>query len=1315
MKIRKLTWAKATNKNSLSSPYDRQYCSRGNSLEYTPFQICSSAKEFGLSNQCIRAGKRIIHQENSILDGINKILSEGLICKTEEELGMKCLAILEKVTQSKFGFIGKINSQGNLDGIAMSNHGWDACKMVDKTGHRRMPKEFIIRGPYGRVLLNGKGFYTNDPTSYQDSIGLPEGHPPMHSFLGVPLKNNEKTVGVVALANCEGGYCTQDLRYVETIAHAIMQVFLYLRKQEELYKSRFEIETKMRFLDALLANTSDVIWAWNREKQFIYANSPLEKVWGLSRDEYIGKTGAELGFSSEQCALFHQQIEQVFESEKPVTGEIPYTNQSKVFGYWNYVLSPVVSNNGSVELVAGVSRDITERKRIEDESEAKYQDLFNSIDEGFFLMEMIFDANDLPIDIFYIEANAAATRMLGQDYTGKRLSEIDPNFESYWFEIMGDVARTGKSVRLERYSDPNKMWFDFYVFRVGEANSRRIGNIFKNVTEQKRRENNIAFLADTGEDFSRLVSSEDIMKSVGKKLYQFFGLSGLTFLYIDEAEDVMTTVYDKRENYLVDDIRDLRISDFISGDHLGEIKDGQVITVHDVTTDLRVADRVDAFKKLGVQAQMIVPYVSEGIVRFIVVLQKSEPYKWQSDEVSLILNLAPRLSFCLERARAEEERIRAKALAVIDSEKTAFFSNVSHEFRTPLTLMLSPLEDLIHKSAAFPAEVRNDLSLIRNNSLRLLKLVNSLLDFSSIEAERVKAVYQPTDLAACTAELASIFQSAIENAGMILKVECPPLLQPIYIDREMWEKIVLNLLSNALKFTFEGEITVTLQWYTDYVALEVKDTGIGISSEEMPHIFERFHCIKGLARTHEGTGIGLTLVQELVKLHGGTVEATSVPGVGTTFKVCIPTGSAHLPKGRIDATKTAFPPALRGNLFLEEAMGWLPKRMTVSQDNQIIGGVVPEPNPTTPSKGRSRVLLAEDNVDMRNYIERLLSQYYDVEAVADGRAALTAAKANLPDLILTDIMMPGLNGFELLGALRTDPILQTLPVIVLSASAGEESRITGLEAGADDYIIKPFSSRELIAKVKANLEIASLRKKVFFEQVMHNEAERLLKIEKEMVRFDRLNLIGEMAASIGHEVRNPMTTVRGYLQVFQTKLEFVKYKEQLVTMIEELDRANDIIKEFLSLAKNKAIVMQKGNLGDILNTLFPLIQADAFRMNHQVRLEMEQIPDNTFDEQELRQLILNLTRNSLEAMQFSGTLTLKTYCNTDSITLEVEDTGPGIPDHVFKQIGKPFVTTKENGTGLGLPVCYRIADRHGAEFDVQTSPQGTTIRTIFKR
>ncbi len=431
---------------------------------------------------------------------------------------------------------------------------------------------------------------------------------------------------------------------------------------------------------------------------------------------------------------------------------------------------------------------------------------------------------------------------------------------------------------------------------------------------------------------------------------------------------------------------------------------------------------------------------------------------YDSDYSGFIDLLSGQIAAALSNARAyQAERRRAEALAEIDRAKTTFFSNVSHELRTPLTLMLSPIEELLSKAGEGTGEDRKLLELVHRNGLRLQKLVNTLLDFSRIEAGRLQAAFEPVALAAYTAELAANFGSAMERAGLTFVIDCPRLPEPVYVDREMWEKIVLNLLSNALKFTFHGTVRISVRGFADRVEMSVQDSGIGIAAADLAHIFERFHRVEGAqSRTIEGTGIGLALVQELVRLHAGEIAVESEPGSGSTFTVSIPTGSRHLPKERVHAPGVA-PSETRLDSFAEETPG------------------LSSANPEAVQKMTQRILLAEDNADMRAYVGRLLAERFEVIPTSNGQEALDSALANPPDLILSDVMMPRIDGFGLLEELRKRPETSTIPVILLSARAGEESRVDGLGAGADDYLIEPFSARELLARVGAHLAMKKRR------------------------------------------------------------------------------------------------------------------------------------------------------------------------------------------------------------------------------------------------
>jgi PAS domain S-box-containing protein len=436
----------------------------------------------------------------------------------------------------------------------------------------------------------------------------------------------------------------------------------------------------------------------------------------------------------------------------------------------------------------------------------------------------------------------------------------------------------------------------------------------------------------------------------------------------------------------------------------------------------------------------------------------------------------------------QEERRRAEALAELDRAKTTFFSNVSHEFRTPLTLLIGPLQDLLTRADdTLPKDAVASVDAAHRNGLRLLKLVNTLLDFSRIEAGRIDASYEPTDLAALTVDIASLFRSATEKAGLTLDVECDPMPEPVYVDRDMWEKILLNLLSNAFKFTFEGRIFVELRWHGDHVELRVADTGVGIAEADLPRMFQRFQRVKhSRARTHEGTGIGLALVQELARLHGGTVSVTSHEGEGTTFIVTVRTGTSHLPSDRLESPKRVSSTRIAAAPFVEEALRWLPTS-DPSLDHQLDPVADMQGPVAVPDGRRARVLIADDNADMRDYLGRILGQSYAVDAVGDGRAALERIRERRPDLVVTDVMMPALDGFGLLAAIREDDRTRALPVILLSARAGVEARIEGLQAGADEYLVKPFAARELIASVSSQLRLAALRRET--ELALHYRTE----------------------------------------------------------------------------------------------------------------------------------------------------------------------------------------------------------------------------------
>ena len=665
-----------------------------------------------------------------------------------------------------------------------------------------------------------------------------------------------------------------------------------------------------------------------------------------------------------------------------------------------------------------------------------------------------------------------------------------------WDDLLGplfkNVIATGESFwakdhqfLLERHGYIEETYFNVSYDPIRDE-SGQVGGIFCIVSETTGRvlsERRLGMLRELGADLAAVNTEDELFSAIRCRLDTHAKDLPFALVYLCEADGKLARLACAHGVTARDAIAPIVI-DLDSENEIWPtpqlLTTAAPVTVDDLAARF-AAIPTGPWDKPARQA-VIFPIAQQGQDRpagFLIA--GINPYRAFDAAYSGFLNLlAGQISAALASARAYEgERKRAEALAELDRAKTTFFSNVSHEFRTPLTLMLGPLDEVLEKlEGEVSAENRELLTIVRRNGQRLLKLVNTLLDFSRIEAGRIQAVYEPVDLAAYTSELASVFRSAVQKAGMRLIIDCPPFSEPVFVDRDMWEKIVLNLVSNAFKYTLDGEISVSLRTSNGSAVLSVQDTGTGIPEAELRDLFNRFHRVEDArGRTQEGTGIGLALVQELVKLHGGTVGVESLYGKGSTFTVTIPLGKGHLPPEHIGIRRTLESTALGTNPFLEEALRWLPDKLP-KDDEEF--SPLEEESRTLPyfPRGdgiRAKIVLADDNADMRDYVRRLLNANYQVIAVADGQQALQATVQDKPDLVLTDAMMPNLDGFGLLKALRENPETAFIPVIMLSARAGEESRVEGLEAGADDYLIKPFSARELLARVSGALALAKAR------------------------------------------------------------------------------------------------------------------------------------------------------------------------------------------------------------------------------------------------
>jgi len=654
-----------------------------------------------------------------------------------------------------------------------------------------------------------------------------------------------------------------------------------------------------------------------------------------------------------------------------------------------------------------------------------------------------------------------------------------------------------------------------------------------------------------------------------------------------------------------------------------------------------------------------------------------EPYR------AFFEGVAEAITTSVASARAhEEQRRRAEQLSALDRAKTTFFSNVSHEFRTPLTLLSGPLEhELAEREAPLPEARRERLATAHRNTLRLIKLVNVLLDFSRIEAGRVMARYQPTQLGTLTSELASLFRAAVERAGLTLSVEIEPQSEPVFVDRDMWEKIVLNLVSNAFKHTFSGGIRVRLRYLPALVELDVIDTGVGIAEHELQALFDRFHRVYGAkSRTHEGTGIGLPLVRELSRLHGGDVRVVSKPDYGSRFTVSIPLGAAHLPAEQIDSDASPSPTGAGVVAYVQEALQW--STVHAHAENSESAS---EPLHSEPTGALGKVLLAEDNADMRAYVVGLLTSTYHVLAVPDGRAALDAIATFQPDLLLTDVMMPRLDGIQLLRAVREDPRTRQMPVIFLSARAGEEAALQGIEAGADDYLVKPFSAREVLARVRTHVELSRARR---------DWAAHLERTNQELEAF---------SYSVSHDLRTPLRAIDGFSKAILSQKSAQlddEGKQYLMRVRKATARMGELIDELLALSR-----VSRAPLRRQLTSLTELAERVAREQRellpaHAVSFDVEPGLVASADPRLLQIVFEKLLENSWKFSARRNDARVRVgRVIADTPTFFVADNGAGFDQAYAHRLFQPFqrLHTESDfpGTGIGLAIAQRIVARHG--------------------
>ncbi len=670
----------------------------------------------------------------------------------------------------------------------------------------------------------------------------------------------------------------------------------------------------------------------------------------------------------------------------------------------------------------------------------------------------------------------------------------------------------------------------------------------------------------------------------------------------------------------------------------------------------------------------------------------------------------------------EEERKRAKELEQIDKAKTVFFSNISHEFRTPLTLILNPLEELLNQPTSnLSAIERQNIETTHRNALRLLKLVNTLLDFSRIESGRQQASYTLTNLVTLTTNLAANFRAVIEKAGMQLIIKADKVIQPVYVDRHMWEKIVFNLLSNAFKYTLAGNITVELEAEDKYAVLKIKDTGVGIPETELPHMFERFHRVQHVTgRTFEGTGIGLSLIKEFVLLHKGDIGVESELGKGSTFTVRIPMGKEHLPQQHITTVNQNDQEGmLTSNMYVEEAGTLLVKNNTTNE------------TAVAESNGLPLVLVVDDNADMREHLQAVLTAHFKVITANNGQEALQKLQQQQPALILSDIMMPVLDGIGLLQEVKANKTTAHIPVILLTARAGEESKIVGWETGADDYLTKPFSSKELISRIASQIKTQQIRTEALMDITEQKKyAKKLEEMNRELTKMNEE--LTSFAYVSSHDLQEPLRKIQMFSKRILEK-EVNSLSEDGKNFFYRMDNAASrmqlLINDLLTYSRTNTSQkhFEKTDLSLLLAEVKQELQEKITATGTVV--DCGALPVLSLIPFQFKQLFTNLIANSIKFARqgvppyiaIRSEVVDGHKINRSTVNMErkywhvtVADNGTGFDpkfsDQIFGLFQRLHGRRDYEGTGIGLAIAKKVVENHNGFIAAEgVEDKGATI------
>ncbi|UJR83408.1 ATP-binding protein [Sandaracinus amylolyticus] len=676
-----------------------------------------------------------------------------------------------------------------------------------------------------------------------------------------------------------------------------------------------------------------------------------------------------------------------------------------------------------------------------------------------------------------------------------------------------------------------------------------------------------------------------------------------------------------------------------------------------------------------------------------VILTSKVPLRDESNAVIGILGIFTDIT---ERKELEQQLLQAKEAAEVSARvKSDFLAVVSHELRTPLTLILSPLESLLSEARGeLPTRVIGTLESVYRNAQRLRILTEDILEFSRREAGHLALDPRPLDVAGHVGQLALDLAPAAAARGIELRATTlDPALGVALVDIAKLDKILINLLGNALKFTpAGGEITVSAELVDDTMVFAVRDTGIGIDPADHDRVFRRFEQIEGgSARAHGGVGLGLSLVKGLAEAMQGSVSVDSELGRGATFAVRIPRRAAD-----------------RGALPLVRDLDLTPRALVVDTPAD-------SPAPARAPADAARVVVAEDSSDLRQYLTQLLSAEFQVVAVANGQLAYEVIREQRPDVVVSDVMMPVMDGFELVRRLKADPALATIPVVLLTARAGAEAAADGLDRGADDYLSKPFSPLDLLARVRSAHRMKVLRDRLLEAHRRAADAEReeaLRDTRAALAEIGKVASLGEMAAAVAHEINQPLAglglsarTLLRWLRAERPDMDEVQAAADRI--VRDVKRAAEVVTRIRELFGNSAGVKVAVDVNDAVTEVIALTRDRMRAAGASIRAELTpDLPPALGDRVQLQQVVVNLVVNAADAMRdVTGRpreVRLRTQLEAGRIRVDVSDMGVGVSDEDKDRIFNAFHTTKAGGMGMGLSICKTIVESHGGTLVVSS-------------